>query len=138
MTLLEAHGLLARWYDVQREQTLPGDFEVQTPNGAADVWPAAATAAAILAGTLATVETEEDLREAIAHFRALLSIGVRTEDEWRAETEEVLAGGPNWRRRRGTDTPAIHVVGPRARGDRAGTGCLCSLLSLRCLCTVPI
>jgi len=96
MTLLEAHGLLARWYDVQREQTLPGDFEVQTPNGAADVWPAAATAAAILAGTLATVETEEDLREAIAHFRALLSIGVRTEDEWRAETEEVLDELMRW------------------------------------------
>jgi predicted Zn-dependent peptidase len=49
-----------------------------------------------LSGTIATLESDDDLREALQHFRSLLSIGVLDEADLERETLEVVSELARW------------------------------------------
>jgi hypothetical protein len=90
MDLLDLHARLAGMTTDQRRELLDGNYWIQTERGRADIWPAVVSAAVILSGTIATIESDRDIAEAVDHFKTLLSIEVLDEAAWRAEVNEVL------------------------------------------------
>jgi len=94
--MLQAHEAFARLSAEERAELLPGDYYLDSPGGKADCWPAAAVAACIVATGLTTLDSEADLRDAIAHFDALASIGVVDETEWQQNIAGVVGELMEW------------------------------------------
>ena len=91
MLTLQAHEFFASWSPEQREAVFPGDFQMRLRGGPADVWPAAATAAVMMATGLTTLESEDDLKTALEHFQHLVGCGgIIDEEEWKRETLQVI------------------------------------------------
>lgn len=107
MNILDCHAMLAAKSAEDRQALLPGEYYLDPPGGRADCWPAAATAAVILATTLATLETERDLQEALQHFHSLLSIGVVEQVDLERETLHVVSDLMAWGWRESGDLAAM-------------------------------
>lgn len=93
MTTLEAHAAFAARDAWTGRDAFPHDV---TLDGGTDAWPAAATAACVLAGGLDGAQTDSDLDELLQHFDSLVSMGIKTDDDLEAETLVVLNELMEW------------------------------------------
>ena len=64
--------------------------------GEVDCWPAAATAAVMLAGCLEDACTDADLDEALDHFGYLVRDGIVDAPAWKERTAEVIDAVLAW------------------------------------------
>jgi len=90
MTILDAHEYFASIPESERESILPGDYFAEGPSGRADAWPAACVAACIVAGWLATAESEADLCDGVRQFRMLADSEIISDVD--AKLEEEMSG----------------------------------------------
>lgn len=69
---------------------MPATVKIRLPYGDVGAWPAAAVAGTILTGWLPSVETEEELQEAVRQFFRLLDGGIVDRAAWEYETRTVI------------------------------------------------
>jgi hypothetical protein len=93
MTTLQAHEHFARRDPWTGRSAFPVDA---TLDGGPDAWPAAATAACVLAGGLESAQDDSDLDELLEHFESLVNMGVTDDAKLEAETLLVLDELMRW------------------------------------------
>ena len=96
MDLVVAHAMIAARKDFCRS-LLPEEISFEAVDGLEPVAPLV-TAQVTLSGMLDDAVTEDDLDEAAAHFRTLLSAGIFTLEQWSEEANDVLRQIGNARR----------------------------------------
>jgi hypothetical protein len=89
MDALQAHEIFGA---MKERVCLPIDIQLH----GVDAWPAAATAAADLAGYLDDALGESDLVEGVKHFVSLSHAGIFSENQWFEETTKVVARLIEW------------------------------------------
>jgi hypothetical protein len=86
VTPLEAHAHFAARTD---RSVHPEDIQADLGRGPVSVWPAALAAMASLSGMLSECETDDDLDEAVRHYRAIFDPDSHA--DLAAETGAVIA-----------------------------------------------